>query len=204
MKWTEINAGLLHTAEQRFRASMGDMAEKIVGSINDDDIVGALNMILSAIDFKITTIPFDPVFIGNNWKNEDEDKKPTKPTEVDIAKVGLFTSLKEGDPSIKGEEHLRRLKEAGHKPYGANLFMALWKDWEAKKETCLLEKAYQAGIIGGYIDFPDDIFLDPVDGRRYVLYLYRSVGGGWDWGVDWLESAWYARHASVVAPQVSS
>jgi len=154
-------------------------------------------------DFKITTIPFNSNFIGEGWKAEDPEKKFIS-TEVDLAQAGYVSCLKEGETSIKGEEHLRRLKEGGYKPYGANLFLALWEDWKENKKNCLLERAYRAGIIKNYIDFPDDIFLFLVGGGRSVLYLSRYDDGRWNWCARWLGNDWDARHVSVVSPQVCS
>ncbi|MBU3942547.1 hypothetical protein KKA24_01035 [Patescibacteria group bacterium] len=195
-KLTNEEVGLLQRRLDgiKLRINQGDMSFDYVKNglqlIAEKKILG---------DFKITTIPFDPVFIGEGWKAEKQEKDFVS-EEVDFTRAGYVSCLKEGETSIKGEEHLRRLKESGCKPYGANLFLALWRDWETKKKDCLLERAYQAEIIGDYIDFPDDIFLSPVGGRHCVLCLFRCDDGEWHWGAFWLEGGWLALHVSVVSP----
>jgi hypothetical protein len=151
-------------------------------------------------DFKVATAPFDLSFVGKGWKtiSEEEDERSAKLTEVDFAKV-KFVSCLQGENSIKGEEKLRRLKEAGDIRLGATVFMALWQDYQSKKENSVLERLYQAGTIKGYLDFFGTILLS-LGGRRRVLYLCRGGDGEWCWRVYWLEYGWYVKHLSAVLP----
>ena len=147
------------------------------------------------------TTPFDPeAFIGKGWKVVEEDERSLALTEVDLTKVRLVTCLKKGESSIKGEEKLKRLKEAGHIRLDAAVFKALWdnkhlipEDW--KKEI----NGYRT-----YIYFDATVLQGP-SGYRYVLYLYWG-GGGWRWFYDWLEDGWSSigPSAVLVTPQSSS
>jgi len=159
---------------------------------------------VSTGNFKIATALFDPVsFIGKSWQGiaEDRDERSATLKEVDITKAKFVSCLRDGETLIRGEEKLRRLKENGDIRLGATLFMGLWKDYQSDKENSVLECAYQAGIIGDYIDFFGNILLGP-SGSRRVLSLYRHFYGKWDWLVHWLGGVWGVRHLSAVFPQV--
>ncbi|MDP2910418.1 MAG: hypothetical protein Q8N58_01365 [bacterium] len=153
-------------------------------------------------DFKIATAPFDFSFDGKGWKTipEEEDERSAKLTEVDFAKVKFVSCLHEGENSIKGEEKLRRLKEASDIRLSAPVFMGLWQDYQSKKENSVLERLYQAGAIKGHLDFFGTILLDP-DGDRCVLRLYRRGDGRWSWNVCWFKNGWRVESLSAVLPQ---
>lgn len=139
-------------------------------------------------DLKIATAPFDPVtFIGEGWKiiSEEHDARNDGLTVVDFSTAELVHALEPGEPSIKGEEKLARLKKLSNRiRLGATSFMGLWLDYQAKGQNSVLERLYQTQGIA-YVDFMGDVLLSPV-GCRYVLYLCRFDGGSWAWDYYWL------------------
>lgn len=152
--------------------------------------------------------PFNPAeFIGEGWAiwkgsadgltgEEDFDPRSRALAEIDITRLRFEACLREGESSIKGEDKIRRLKEM--KDFirlGGNAFLGFWEDYQANKENSALESIYRTHKIR-FIDFPDDIIRHP-GGDRSVLYLYRRVGGEWDWHVRWLGRDWYASNPSA-------
>ena len=115
--------------------------------------------------------PFIPeIFIGEGWSIAELHERAFELTEVDLNKVRFETMLRPGETSVKGEEKLRRLKEAGHIPLDATVFLALWQnqvlipeDWKTK----------------GYIFFDGTVLCNP-DGYRYVLIMGWN-DGKWLW-----------------------
>lgn len=154
--------------------------------------------------FKIATMPFNlKEFLGKDWQEaeEERDERAASFKELDLAKTRSISCLKKDERSIKGEEVLRRLKERKDIRLGANLFMALWQDYQnqSNKNNSILER----GVIKDYLYFFGNIFSDP-NGDRYVLYLYRRGGSDWRWSVGWLGGDWLDCRLSLVLPQVSS
>lgn len=155
-------------------------------------------------DFKIATASFNVVkFFNENWKEvlEGEDKRSTDLTEVDFAKVRFVSCLDENENPIKGKKKFSRLKKNDNIRLGANVFLALWNDYQKKKENSILERLFRTSIIKNYIDFFGTILLDP-QGYRYVLYFCRSDVGKWRWHARWLGLDWRAEDLSAVLPQV--
>jgi len=155
--------------------------------------------------FKITPKPFDLSMLGDGWEEleGEKDKRSANLQEVDLLKVKFVSCLETGEALIKGEEKLCRLKESGDVLHGSALFMALWEDYQEKKENSLLEQLYQTGLIKGYLDFPGNVFRSP-DGRRCVLYFARDSADGWRWLAFWLERGWRVGDLSVVSPAIVS
>ena len=125
--------------------------------------------------FKITPLPFDPTFVGENWKviEKEVDQRSASLGEVDFVKARLTHFLRAGEPSIGGEENLKRQIDSGDIRLGAEWFMALWRDWEKNGISCLLERMFQAGMIKNWLYFFGTLFLSP-NGDRRVLYIYRN------------------------------
>lgn len=131
--------------------------------------------------------PFIPeIFIGEGWSIAELHERAFELTEVDLNKVRFETMLRSGETSVEGEEKLRRLKEAGHIPLDATIFLALWRnqalipeDWKTK----------------GNIFF-DGTVLRNHSGRRYLLYLYWN-DGEWFWDCSWLDCDWNAKDPSA-------
>jgi hypothetical protein len=152
---------------------------------------------------------FNPVeFIGGDWTTwkgsidsdglsgeEDVDLRSLNLIEIELAKFLFETCLKAGEKSITGEEKLRRLKE---KPefirFGSNEFYALWLDYQANKESSILEWLYRNfGVT--FMDFMGQILRDP-RGRRDVL-CFRRGNGRWIWDYPRLDLQWSARNPSI-------
>lgn len=137
--------------------------------------------------------PFGPVgFLGEEWTIEEQDERSLTLTELDLTKVRFEDMLKDGESWIKGEEKLKRLKEAGHIRLDAVIFLHLWKNQH------LIPESWKEKINGNprYIFFDGTILRSP-SGDRYVLYLIWR-GGGWDWGYYWLDRDWSAYDPSAI------
>jgi hypothetical protein len=106
--------------------------------------------------------------------------------EVDLAKFVFETCLEKNETSISGEEKFLRLKEKSEFiRFGANVFLGLREDYQAKKENSVLEWLYRNHKIT-FMDFPGTVLRCPY-GDRHVLCLFRNDGGGWDWNYNWLD-----------------
>ena len=125
----------------------------------------------------------------------DCDPRADKLTEIDWSKVGFETCLKKDEPSITGEEKLKRLKGKGLLRLGTKAFHSLWLDYQANGENSVLERLRrECGTT--YLDFFGDVLRSP-SGKRCVLYLYWD-GGEWYWDYSYLGSGWGARSVSAV------
>lgn len=165
---------------------------------------------------KVATAPFNPAeCIGAGWSfwkgpkdgdgldgEEARDKASLVLTEVDFEKVDFLNCLEAGESRIVGEKKLERLQGLGRTIYGTTVGWGLWLDYQQNGAQSVLEKLYQQKGIT-YIDLFGDVLRSP-DGFRYVLYLYRSDDGSWNWDCTWLDDAWNARYFTVVSQQVSS
>jgi hypothetical protein len=140
-------------------------------------------------------------FIGKGWTvwkgpadgdglsgEEELDTHSSSLNEVDFSRVLFESCLKEGEPSIKGEEKLRRLKATGNIQFGGNVFLSLWFDYIANRENSCLEWLRRNRNIT-YLDFFGFVLRGP-DGGRYVLCLYW-LDSGWSWNADWLGFDWF-------------
>ena len=188
--WTQLDSGLL---QEQIIKNPREAAKHFNRFLQN----GARMLVVG--DFKITTVPFDLGFVGNNWQviAEEEDQRSAELSEVDFAKVKFVHCLKEGENSIKGEEFLRRLKKRDDIRLGAEIFMGLWNDYQAKKENSVIERLYREGRIKNRLYFFGTILLNP-NGHRDVLSLYRNDAGKWDWYVGWLKYDWSAKCLSAV------
>lgn len=163
------------------------------------------------------TEPFDPAeFIGQKWGvwkgpadgdglsgEEDVDGRSLAISVIDPTQILLERYLKEGESWIVGEEKLRRMKDDPNKiRSGGNVFLGLWKDYEANGENSVLERLYQERRVT-YLDFFGLVLRSPV-GNRYVLFLYRDDDGGWYWDVSWLDRDWDADDLSAVFASADS
>lgn len=126
--------------------------------------------------------PFDLAkFLGKGRTIAEEDRRSLALTEVNLSKVQLVTTLREGETVVTGEERLRRLKEASCIRLDAKVFQTLWED------QALIPEEWKKKINGNtrYIRF-EGTELRYRDGNRYVLSLYWNAGQ-WDWDDYWLE-----------------
>ncbi|MDO8564835.1 MAG: hypothetical protein Q7R88_02465 [bacterium] len=159
------------------------------------------------------TSAFNPAeFIGKGWTiwkgpangnglegEEEQDTRSLALTTLDVTRLRLETTLKEGEDSIVGEEKLARLQKMTDviRP-DAGIFLTFWKNQH------LIPERFKAQTNGNttYI-FCDGTILRSPHGDRYVLcFCWR--GDAWGWGCDGLGGVWFADGPSVVSPQVSS
>ena len=156
--------------------------------------------------FKFASAPFDPATfegLGQGWSEvlEDRDERAYSFLEADLAKASFDSCLKENEILINGEEKLRRLKASKNIRWCATQFAGLWKDYQINGRDSILERAYHAKVITGFLSFFGTVLLDP-SGARRVLCLYCNGDGQWHWHVFWLEFGWFADNLSASSSQV--
>ncbi len=130
--------------------------------------------------------------VGNEWI----DSRAAVFTELNLAEMIFKTCLKEGEPSIKGFEKLRRLvvEETDFIRYDLKFFLTFWKDYQKYKENSMLEIFYRTQQ-KDYLDFM--VPLCNPNGDCYVLYLYRDDNGKWCWSYRCLGIHWRSDSFSV-------
>lgn len=135
---------------------------------------------------------FDPAFIGEGWKIEEQDERSLALSEIDLTKVRLETMLEGRETSVNGEEKLKRLKKAGHIRLDAKVFQMLWENQH------LIPERWKEQTNGNttFIYFDGTILRDS-RGRRYVLCLCWN-DGRWHWNVHWLDDDWSVSLPSAV------
>jgi hypothetical protein len=138
------------------------------------------------------TTPFNPTFIGEGWKIEEQDQRSLKLVDIDLDTVRFETMLESGEQGITGKERLKRLKKAGYILLDANILLTLWENKH------LIPESWKEKIHGNirYIFFDGTELLSPRD-SRCTLYLYWN-DGKWAWGAYWLGNDRNARNLSVV------
>ncbi len=143
------------------------------------------------------TQPFDLVkFLGKEWTIEEEDEHALALTQVDISRIQLKNMLKKGENRIKGEEKLKRLKEADYIRLDTKVFQVLWE-----KQT-LIPESWKKKTNGNttFIFFDGTVLRNPL-GNRYVLFLCWN-GGEWYWSYYWLELDWPVFDPSAVLASI--
>ena len=141
--------------------------------------------------------PFGPVkFLGEGWSIAEQDERSLALTEIDLAKVWLETTLRDGETRVRGEEKLRRLKEAGHIRLDVRVFQTLWEN------QALIPESWKQKTNGEttYICFDGTVLRNP-RGYRYGLSLYWD-DGQWHWNYDWLEYGWHVNIPSAVLASI--
>lgn len=153
--------------------------------------------------------PFNPAeFISERWSiwrgptngnglegEEDIDSRSLGLAEIKVSSLLFETYPKDGQ-RITGEEKLKRLKAANLIRLGGNVFLGLWRDYEANRRNSILECLYKTRNIT-YLDF-FGLILRSSDAYRYVLSLHREDGGWWGQGFRWLNSEWNTDDWSAV------
>ncbi|MEK7479869.1 MAG: hypothetical protein AAB665_01120 [Patescibacteria group bacterium] len=152
--------------------------------------------------------PFDPTrFLGTGssiWRGsadgkglegeEDQDPRSVVLTELDFSNVAFDSFLKEGEPTIVGEEKLVRMKASPRIRYDAGAGVALL-DEKGQATLRFLYDTY--GIT--WMEFAT--VLRYSDGLRYLLVLRRGGGGSWGGDGRWLGGV---RDAGRVSPVSAS
>lgn len=177
------------------RGPLTDLLEKLSGE-DGDQWLRALNKMLrreNPWEPKIFPInrdqPFDSEkFLGRGWTINEQDERSLYITQLDLNEVRLEHMLRKDEDVIKGEEKLRRLKEAGHIRLDAGIFQAF------RKNQVLIPRSW----IGNFVYFDGTILRSPT-GNRCVLFLFWR-DGQWDWGYFWLEQDWTTGSSSAVLP----
>ncbi|OGY55985.1 MAG: hypothetical protein A2912_03335 [Candidatus Buchananbacteria bacterium RIFCSPLOWO2_01_FULL_40_23b] len=145
-------------------------------------------------------------FIGKGWTvwkgqadgnglegEEDRDTREDTLSVIDWEQVLLEDHLQEGEPSVHGEEKLRRAIASGNINLGGRAFLSLWEDYQTNRESSVLEKLRRKGVTRIY--FFGLRLRDPIGDRRVLcLYVY---GSQWRWDYYWLGSHWNARDPSA-------
>jgi hypothetical protein len=144
--------------------------------------------VIRPLDFDLATI------FCSGWKYSDKkgdtDDRSLELTEADFSKVLFQTCLRKGEPSITGEEKLKRLIASGNIRLDPRFGAALFQE----ERHATLERLYKERNVT-YLDFPGQVLLNPL-GNRYVLYLSRNVGR-WLLNAFWLGHGWDSRDFSV-------
>ena len=114
------------------------------------------------------------VFIGQSFGIEEEDERALALTEVDLAKVTLWTPHQnDKEIYVHGEERLRRLKSVGHIRLDAMVLLILLENQN------LIPENWKSKDISA-IYFDGTVLFRRANGDRYALSLYQGVGG-WRW-----------------------
>ena len=136
---------------------------------------------------------FDPVqfMYHQSLEIEEQDKRSVMLEEIDSATISLESMLKD-ETVIRGEEHLERLKQAGHIRLDASVFQTLWENQH------LIPEYWQ-----GTFDNPKNIFFDGTVFKdkhgRYVISMYWDVDQKWNWTYCRLDTGgWRAEDVSAI------
>ncbi len=139
------------------------------------------------------TEPFDPIrFMDHRGlKIGEEDERSLMLGEIDPSGISLESML-QGETAIRGEEHLKRLKQMGHIRLDARVFQTLWENQH------LIPKSWK-----GTLACPQHIFFDGTvlkdQHGRYVICMYWDKGGKWRWTYSWLDiEGWRIEDVSAV------
>ena len=136
---------------------------------------------------------FDPVqfMCHRGLEIEERDERSVMLEEIDTSTIALESML-QGETAIRGEEHLKRLKQAGHILLDAKVFQTLWENQH------LIPEDWQ-----GITNDPKHIFFDGTILRneygRYVISMYWDVDQKWSWTYCRLDiGGWRAEDLSAV------
>jgi hypothetical protein len=136
---------------------------------------------------------FDPVQFMHHrgLEIEEQDERSVMLEEIDSSTVTLESML-QGETAIRGEEHLKRLKQKGHIRLDAEVFQTLWENQH-------LIPDYWKGTINS----PKHIFFDGTVLKnqygKYVISMYWDVDEKWSWTYCRLDiGGWQAEDLSAV------
>jgi hypothetical protein len=146
------------------------------------------------------TTPFDPgTFIRREWSvwrgpakgdglsgQAEQDARSLEISKIDWADVTFVSCLKQGESSVLGEEHLRRLRFGPARGIilDARVGQALYEDYQRDKSVSVLEwlRIYR-GIASFTIK--GTTLRCPAGGRYCMYFSYDSDESMWDWGGCW-------------------
>lgn len=121
------------------------------------------------------TEPFDPVKFMNHpgLEVKEQDERSIMLEEIDPSSISLQSMLA-SETVIRGEEHLKRLKQMGYIRLDARIFQTLWENQH------LIPESWK-----GTPDNPKHIFFDGTVLKnqcgRYVITMYWDKDEKWRW-----------------------
>ncbi len=169
-----------------------DNAQKIV--TKGGDLQTALVPQLVQI-FRSLVAVFNPAeFIGKGWYIDPKDEQlPAAPSDIDPKDIVFKNMHRPGETVLKGEEHLRRHREAGNLCLTADHFLRFWNMRDRLPEEW---KQTDEGETR-FIYFDATVLRDP-DGDRYALFLCWN-DGAWRWRCRRLDDGFDRQDQSAVA-----
>lgn len=136
---------------------------------------------------------FDPVQFMHHrgLEIEEQDERSVILEEIDSSSIALESML-QGETVIRGEEHLKRLKQKGHVRLDAKVFQALWENQH------LIPEHWR-----GTTNDPKHIFFDGTVLKnqygRYIISMYWDVDEKWSWTYCRLDiGGWKSEDMSAV------
>ena len=136
---------------------------------------------------------FDPVQFMHHrgLEIEEQDARSIMLEEIDSSAISLESML-QNEKVIRGEEHLKRLKQLGHIRLDARIFQTFWENQHIIPEHWR-----------GTTDDPKHIFFDGTILRnhygKYVISMYWDVDQKWRWTYCRLDiGGWKAEDLSAV------
>ncbi len=136
---------------------------------------------------------FDPVQFMHHRGLEiaEQDERSVMLEKIDISKIALVSMLGT-DTVITGNEHLKRLKKAGHIRLDARIFQTLWENQELIPEVWKGTKKVAKHI------FFDGTILKNQFGK-YVIGMFWDRDNRWSWTYCRLDlGGWRSEDVSAV------
>jgi hypothetical protein len=118
---------------------------------------------------------FDPLrFMERRcFQIAEQDERSVILNEIDASKISLESML-HSEAAISGEEHLKRLKQAGYIRLGASIFQTLWENQH------LIPEHWKGILMDRKHIFFDGTVLKNQCGR-YVISMYWNKNEEWKW-----------------------
>ncbi len=136
---------------------------------------------------------FDPVQFMHHRGLEiaEQDERSVMLEKIDVSKIALVSMLRT-DIVITGNEHLKRLKKAGHIRLDARIFQTLWENQE------LIPESWK-----GTTDVAKHIFFDGTILKnqfgKYVVGMFWDRDNRWNWTYCRLDlGGWRSEDVSAV------
>lgn len=136
---------------------------------------------------------FDPVQFMHHQGLEiaEQDERSVMLERIDVSRIALVSMLRT-DTVITGNEHLKRLKKAGHIRLDARIFQTLWENQE------LIPEPWK-----GTTDVAQHIFFDGTILKnqfgRYVIGMFWDRDSRWNWTYCRLDlGGWRSEDVSAV------
>ena len=116
---------------------------------------------------------------------EEQDERSITLVEINPSKISLESMLQD-EPIIRGEEHLKRLKQVGHIRLDAKIFQTLWGNQH------LIPKSWKGTTHDPkYIFFDGTVFKN--QDERYVISIYWDSKKKWRWAYCRLDVGYWKK-----------